>query len=284
MTAALRLKPKNRAASLLAHAREHRYAIGAFNAVNMETAEAIVQAAELEKAPVILQVSENAARYAGLEHLTAVCQSLREHASIPVILHFDHAETLESALTAVALGYDMVMLEGGDLDLDGNARRLKLLSKTAHALGVAVEGEFEVTLKGDRDATHLSASLLADFMKVSGVDAVAVDIGTSHKQTEKTAKLDLHHLRDLARHTAAPLVLHGSSGATPEDLRLAIFEGISKVNVATELMLEFTRGVREQLSDPQLYDARKYLGYAREVMTERVRTLIQNFGSSGQVL
>ncbi len=266
----------NTARTWLNAARAHGYAIPAFNAVNLETAQAIVRAAELERAPVIVQISQNAARYAALPLLAAVAVNLRETASVPVIAHFDHAETVGDAKAALGYGFDMVMFEGHDLIA------LRDLAQLAHERGAALEAEFEVVSKGERVSTRAEIEDLASFAQASRCDALAVSIGSAHKQTDKTSHLDLERLAQMASATALPLVLHGASGVLEADLRRAVALGIAKVNVATELAVVFTDAVRAQLEDSSLNDPRKYLGAAREAMTERARAIIQLLGASGR--
>jgi fructose-bisphosphate aldolase, class II len=272
----------NPATHWLRAARAEGYAIPAFNAVNLETAQAIVQAAELERAPVIVQISENAARYAGIGLLSTIGRELRAHATIPVILHFDHAETLVVAKDALEHGFDMVMLEGGDLGIEAQIAQLRVLSELAHAQNAAVEAEYEVVSKGDRPETHASIDDLTEFVQATQCDALAVAIGSAHKQTDKTSPLDLPRLEEIASATSLPLVLHGASGVREDDLRRAIQMGIAKVNVATELALVFTNAVRHSLEAPRLNDPRKYLGAGRDAMMERARTVIQLLGASGK--
>ncbi len=260
---------------ILMSARKNGYAIGAFNCVNLETITAIVEAAELEKTAVILQISENAARYAGLEELFAIAKIKKERANVPIIIHFDHAETYESAKKALDLGFDSVMLESAKLKPEENIRQLKELSnyaKTKHAL---VEGEFEITTKGSRSGQKLSAVKIAEMVQESGCELVAIDIGSKHKMTTKEASLDLKHLKEIANLVDKPLVLHGASGVSKEELQKAIKLGITKVNVATELMLSFSNAIRTELKDPDLYDARKYLARAQSKMQAKVREIIQ---------
>ena len=226
--------------SLLEQARQQGYAVAAFNAVNLETAQAIVRAAEQERAPVILQISENAARYGGLNALFAVAQTLQKAASVPVILHYDHAETLESALKAVELGFDSVMLEGADLGAEENVRQLETLADSAHTQGKLLEGEFEIVSKDGREGKTLEPDVLRELVAASRCDTVAIDIGSQHKMTEKSANLDLERLETIAERVSHPLVLHGSSGVPEQEIVVAVSLGIAKVNVATELMLAFT--------------------------------------------
>lgn len=271
------------AATLLERARRDGYALAALNAVNLETAEAVVAAAEHERAPVLLQISENAARYGGLSRLAAVARVLRAEASVPVILHFDHAESLASALRALDEGFDSVMLEGREGDRGAYERAVRELVETAHARGAAVEAEVEAVRKGERAAgDHLAPATVRAFADATGCDTVAIDIGTEHKQTRKRARLDFERLRAFARTVPHPLVLHGSSGVSDDDLAAAVQGGIAKVNVATALSLAFTRGVREVLEDPAVYDPRTYLAAARERMTDEARRYLRVLGSAGR--
>jgi fructose-bisphosphate aldolase, class II len=272
----------NPATHWLRAARTNGYAIPAFNAVNLETAQAIVGAAELERAPVIVQISENAARYAGIGLLSAIGRELRAQASVPVILHFDHAETLTIAKSALQHGFDMVMLEGGDLEMAAQVDQLRELAELAHAQNAAVEAEYEVVSKGDRETTHAAIDDLTAFAAATRCDALAVAIGSAHKQTDKTSALDLQRLEEIASVTPLPLVLHGASGVRESDLRRAIGLGIAKVNVATELAVVFTNAVRQALEDPKSNDPRKYLGAGRDAMTERARAVIRLLGANGK--
>lgn len=266
----------------LRRARTCGYAVGAFNAVNLETAQAIVRAAESERAPVILQVSENAARHGGLEPLLAIGRSLAASVTVPVTLHFDHAESLESAARAVELGFDSVMLESGSLGPEEYAGQLRRLAEVAHARGASVEGEFEIVSKSGRAGKDLPLEALPDLVEASGCDTVCVAIGSEHKMTGKTATLDLPRLERIAALVAQPLVLHGSSGVREDDLRRAVHLGIAKVNLATELMVVFTAAVRAALRAGDVSDPRKYLGAGREAMVGRVREYIRLLGSAGR--
>lgn len=262
-------------------ARRDSYALAALNAVNLETSQAVVLAAERERAPVILQMSHNAARYAGIRPLVALARELRAAASVPVLLHFDHAENLTTARLALELGCDSVMLESGNLDPRAYARELKVLAEVAHDLGALVEGEFEVVPKGERQASRNAPELIAELASWSNCDLVAVDIGSRHKQERKTAQLDLPRLRLLAAQIDKPLVLHGASGVSDAHLREAVSLGISKANLATELMMVFTQGALAELSRSPTNDPRRYLGAAREAMALAAQAVIRTLGSSG---
>lgn len=262
-------------AEVLRAARAGGYGLAAFNAVNLETAQAVVWAAEAVRAPVVLQFSQNAARYAGLAHLAALGRTLKRGAGVPVLLHFDHAETEADARQALDLGFDGVMLEG---DAPAPLRRL---AAEAHARGAYLEAEFEVVQKGERHSTRQDPAALVDFARSCGCDLLAVDIGSAHKQTAKTSHLDFGRLAALAALTPLPLVLHGSSGVPEEELARAVGLGISKVNLATDLSQSFTAAVRASL-DGGVGDPRVYLAAGRSAMQARAEQYIALLGGAGR--
>lgn len=266
----------------LAKARRLGYAIGAFNAVNLETAQAVVAAAEDERSPVILAISENAARHGRLDTLAALAVSLRGQAAVPVLLHFDHAETPTSAARALELGFDSVMLELDEPYSDAALGTIRELVRLAEGHGAAVEIECDVVAKGARrGATRASPELVARLVRETGCSLVAVDLGTSHKQAVKNAVLDLDHLAAVAAATDAAVVLHGASSVPPAELSRAVALGLGKVNVGTELMRAFTAAVRRHLEDPDVYDLRHYLASGRSAVRESVRSIMRTLNSSG---
>lgn len=252
------------------------YALAALNVVNLETAQAAVRAAEAERAPFIWQVSQNAARYAGLGLMAAIGRELKAHADVPMVLHFDHAETAEVALQAAEYGFEGVMLESDDAAL------LAPLAKQLHDAGVYLEAEYEVTEKGERQATHHDAVQdVARFARDSGCDLLAVALGSVHKQESKTSRLDLGRLGALVAATSLPLVLHGSSGVVEEDLAAASRQGLTKVNIATELTTAFSRAAQDAFSGGAT-DPRKALGVGRDAYMAQARKVIRLIGSSGR--
>lgn len=261
---------------LLRAARAGGYAIAAFNAVNLETAQAIVRAAEAQQAPVILQISQNAARHGGLHELAAIGKSLQAAASVPVLLHFDHAEDENAARQALEAGFDGVMLEGDD------PARLQHMADLARLYEGFFEAEYEVVGKGEREA-HLHSDIenLAAWAKESRCDLLAVNIGTAHKQEDKSASLDFDRLARIAALSPLPLVLHGSSGVPEEQLARAARQGISKVNLATDLTLHFTGAVKRSLA-AGAKDPRQYLGAGRDAMQARAEHYIKLLGSAGK--
>lgn len=271
------------AGTLLERARRDGFALVAVNAVNLETAEAIVAGAERERAPVIVQISENAGRYSRLSRLAAFARVLRSEATVPVILHFDHAESIDSARRALDERFDSVMLEDRLDRRDDYRRALRALADEAHTRGAFVEAELEAVQKGDRaSGSHLTPDAVRAFVQDTACDTLAIDIGTEHKQTRKEARLDLGRLRVVAEAVPHPLVLHGSSGVPDDELQEAVAGGVAKVNIATALSLAFTRGVREVLADGDAYDPRGYLAAARERMAVEVQRYVRLLGGTGQ--
>lgn len=267
--------PRVSGLDVLRAARAGGYAVAAFNAVNLETAQAVVQAAEACRAPVILQFSQNAARHAGLPQLAALGASLRAGAGVPVILHFDHAETPEVALEALRLGFEGVMLEGDD------PAELRPLAAAAHAAGGYLEAEYEVVEKGERRGERHDPAQLGRFAQDAHCDLLAVDLGSAHKHEVKDAALDFERLAALAAATPLPLVLHGASSVPEAELARAAQAGVAKVNLATDLTLAFTGAVREAL-DSGAKDPRAYLDAGRRAMQARAEAYITLLGSAGR--
>jgi fructose-bisphosphate aldolase, class II len=264
-------------------ARRNGYAIGAFNAVNLETAGAIVSAAELEASPVVLQVSENASRYAGFAPLTALCLALREEARVPVILHYDHAESLASAVRALGAGYQGVMVETAHLAPDAALCVIRDLVAVAARSGAFVEAELEIVHKGHRQGgPPLGVEELRDRARRSGCQLVAIDVGSRHKQRRCDTRLDLERLAAVAGAIPEPLVLHGGSGIHPDDIRRAVALGVAKVNLATDLSIAFTGALRAALADGDRVDPRLYLAPAREALVARVRYHLRALGGAGK--
>lgn len=263
-------------AEVLRAARAGGYAVAAFNAVNLETAQAVVGAAEAQRAPVILQFSQNAARHAGLAQLAALGLCLKRSARVPVVLHFDHAETPQAAREALELGFEGVMLEEGDPEV------LRPLAEAAHAAGGFLEAEYEVVTKGERHGERRDdPGELGRFARESGCDLLAVDLGSVHKGENKTARLDFTRLEALAALTPLPLVLHGASSVPEHDLVRAARLGVAKVNLATDLTLAFTGAVREALAGGAK-DPRAYLQAGRSAMQARAEHYIRLLGGAGR--
>lgn len=277
------------------HAHQNGYAIGAFNANTMEQMQAIVLAAQSEQAPVIIQVSHRALLYVGngnaiygLQYMAAIGRVAAQSVDVPVSLHLDHADETD-VLQAIALGFTSVMFDGDGLSFEENIAITRRLCAMAHDAGVCMEAEIGEVPKPDGAAFDETAIDLtrpddaAEFVQATGVDMLAVALGSVHGLTDKKIALDLERLRDIRSQVSLPLVLHGSSGVTDDTIAAGIALGLSKVNVATQLNQAFTREVRGVLaSDPGLVDPRKYLGPGRAAQIEIVRERIRFCGSSGK--
>ena len=273
---------------LLGRARAGRYGVPAFNVIALEYAEAIVAAAEETAAPVILQVSENAIRYHGgrLEPIAAACRSLAEDASVPVALHLDHATTRALCLSALQAGFGSIMFDASALPDDENVRETAAVVAWAHATGLSVEAEIGII--GGKDGHHEASAPTEPedaerFARATGVDALAVQVGTSHAMTEQTAALDLERIGRLRLAVPVPLVLHGSSGVPDAQLAAAVLAGLAKVNIGTRLNVAFTAAVRLRLSEqPSLVDPRPYLAEGRESVTAAAAGLLRTLGAAGR--
>jgi fructose-bisphosphate aldolase class II len=275
--------PLGSTADLLGSAARDRRGVGAFNVVQLEHAEAIVSGAARAGAPVILQVSENTVRYhGGLEPVALATLAVARGAAVPVAVHLDHAESPELVRQAVRLGFTSVMFDASRLAYAANVASTGEVVAHCHAHGVWVEAELGEV--GGKDGAHApwvrtDPEEAASFVAATGVDALAVAVGTSHAMRTQDARLDLELIRRLGARVPVPLVLHGSSGVPDADLARAVAAGITKVNIATRLGQAFTAAVRAHLEEhPSDVDTRAYLGRAREAVAAEVCRLLQLLG------
>ncbi|GAB3537608.1 class II fructose-bisphosphate aldolase [Arthrobacter tecti] len=256
--------------------------IGAFNVLHLETAEAIVAGAEAAGLPVILQVSENCVKYhGGLEPVGLATLAVARAAVVPVAVHLDHAEDPDLAMAAVDLGFGSIMYDGAHLEFAENVATTARVAEYARQNSVYVEAELGKV--GGKDGAHAPGVRTdpreaVDFVSETGVDALAVAVGSSHAMTERSAELDLELIGRLRDALSVPLVLHGSSGVADANIAAAIRAGMTKINVSTHLNGFFTRAVREALAnDPGMVDSRKYLGAGRAAMVSEVSRLLTLF-------
>lgn len=270
---------------MLSKAREGKYAIGAFNAENMEMVQAIVAAAEAERAPVIIQTTPGTLKYADAMIFAGQASRLAAAASVPVALHLDHGSSYELAEYCVKQGYTSVMIDGSLLPFEEN---VALSRRTVEMAGdTPVEAELG-TVGGKEDLHEASMSYTdpaqaEEFVRRTGVYSFAPAIGTAHGVYKSTPKIDLERLSEISARVGVPLVLHGTSGVPDETVRACIERGICKVNYATDLRITFTNAVKAYIAEnPNAFDPKKYLGAARAAVTERVRELIRVCGSNGK--
>lgn len=277
---------KAQTAELLSAAREQGAGIGAFNVLHLETAEALIAAAEAAGLPVILQISENCVAYhGGLDPLAHASMALAHSAAVPVAVHLDHAEDVDLALRAIELGFDSVMYDGSKLPFEANLAETRRVVAAAHAAGVAVEAELGEI--GGKDGAHAPGvrtdpAEAREFVAQTGADALAVAVGSSHAMTERTAALDLDLITRLAVAVPVPLVLHGSSGVADETIAAGIRAGLTKINVSTHLNKQFTQALRDYLAEnPTTVDSRKYLAAGRSAIANEADRLLRLFATAG---
>jgi fructose-bisphosphate aldolase class II len=256
--------------------------IGAFNVIHLETAEALVAGAEDAGLPLILQISQNCAVYhGGLEPVAMASLEVARGASVPVALHLDHAEDDELARKAVDLGFGSVMFDGANLPWAQNVAVTAGVAAYAHAAGVSVEAELGAI--GGKDGAHAPGvrtdpEEAAAFVAATGVDALAVAVGSSHAMTSRVAVLDLDLIARLHAAVSVPLVLHGSSGVDDDQLARAIRAGMTKINVSTRLNGLFTIAIRRYLTDnPRVVDSRKYMAAGRDAVSAEAARLLAIF-------
>jgi len=232
---------------MLAAARQEKRAIGAFNVANYETALAVMKAAEAEKSPVIIQVYDRLFQSDKAADIAGTLLRLARRSNQAIALHLDHGSSLDHVAVALHAGYTSVMFDGSRLPFAENAAKTKLAAELAHAAGCTAEGEIGHVAQGDETALTV-VSEAVDFAKQTGVDALAVSIGTAHGYYKATPKIDVERCREIAEALPGlPLVLHGGSGTPLEDVRAVIRNGIAKVNIATEYMDTYLKSSRAEL-------------------------------------
>jgi fructose-bisphosphate aldolase class II len=270
---------------LVTAAARAQSAVAAFNIITLEHVEAVIAGAESVNAPVVLQVSENAVkfRYGRLLPLARAAASAAERASVPVALHLDHVQSDELLRQAPDAGFSSVMYDASRLPYEENLAATRAAADWAHAQGLWIEAELG-QVGGKNGAPPLDAHApgartdpaeARAFVADSGVDALAVAVGSSHAMTTRTATLDHDLLKRLSGALDVPLVLHGSSGVPDHELAAATANGIAKVNIGTALNIAMTGAIREFLAaHPEAVDSRKYLSVGREAMARTVAHLI----------
>ncbi len=255
-------------------------AVGAFNVILLEHAESIIAGAQNVRLPVILQVSQNAVKYHGaLEPISLAVLACAAAATVPTSVHLDHAEDTELIRRALDLGYDSIMYDGSKLDFAENVKISKEMVDLAHSYNATIEVELGEI--GGKDGVHApgvrtNPADAKSFVDETGVDLLAVAVGSSHAMTSRDAQLDFDLISQIDLAVSVPLVLHGSSGVSDPDLQSAVRAGMRKINIATHLNHVFTDAVRSILtSDPKLVDPRKYIGSARGEVTSEISRLLR---------
>jgi len=279
---------------MLKKAQKGRYAVGAFNANNMEIIQAIIESAEEEKAPAILQASQGAIEYAGLDNIVAMVKVLAEKATVPIALHLDHGTDYYQNIKCLRAGFTSLMFDGSKLTFEENVKITKKVVEMAHTCDIPVEAELgQIGKMGDSDEPGVALEKVketmadpyeaAKFVELTKIDFLAAAVGTIHGCRTPFAKLDIPRIEKIRELTDVPLVLHGASGVNDEEVRKGISAGICKINIDTRIRMIFTKKIGEIIKmNPQEIDPRKLLGPAREVAKEVIRERMRVFGCSGK--
>lgn len=275
---------------ILQHANENNYAVGAFNVNNMEIVQAIIEAAEETKSPVILQASQGGLQYAGVEYIAALGKVAAENASVPVAIHLDHGTDFDQVIKCVRNGFTSIMIDGSKYDLEGNIDITNKVMEVCQPIGVSVEAELgkiggtedDITVEA-KDATFTDPEEAKEFVDRTGVDSLAIAVGTAHGVYKGDPELDFERIKTIKELLNMPLVLHGSSGVPAKDIKKAVSLGINKINIDTDLRIAFSKAIQKFVTEnPEVIDPRKIIGPAREAMKEKVKEKMELFGSVGQ--
>lgn len=301
------------AKEILVPARAKGYAVGAFNTSNLETSQAILEAAAELGAPVLIATSDSAIEYAGHDNLLCTVRGLAERLGVKAALHLDHGADVGVVVGCLRNGWTSVMIDASKLEFEANVAATAEVVKIAHLAGVPVEAELgrlegiedKVKVEG-RDASLTDPEQAQEFVERTAVDSLAVAVGTSHGayKFKGEPRLDIDRLAEISRRVSIPLVLHGASGVpadvleraakygaklpgargVPDDaIKAAISRGVAKINIDTDLRLAFTAAVRQVLTEkPEVFDPRKILGAGRAAIKDVVRRKIEIFGSAGK--
>ncbi|WP_435109643.1 class II fructose-bisphosphate aldolase [Nocardiopsis synnemataformans] len=266
--------------TLLDRAVARRGGVGAFNVILLEHVEALIAGAERAGAPVVLQISQNCVRYHGaLAPLALATLAAARRAAVPTAVHLDHATDVPLVHEAIDLGITSVMFDASELDYEDNVAATRAVVEHCHARGVAVEAELGEV--GGKDGVHAPGARTrpeeaAEFVRATGVDSLAVAVGTSHAMRTRDALVDHELIGRLSRAVPVPLVLHGSSGVADADLVKAVASGMTKVNIATRLNDAFSGALRDRLDErPDLTDPRAYLAPGRDALADEAHTLLR---------
>ena len=267
---------------LLLDAQKNGYAVGAFNVENMEMVQAVIAAAEELRSPVIMQTTPSTLKYADPDYFYANVAAAAKKTSVPVVMHLDHGSSFDLAMKAFRAGYTSIMIDGSHSGLEENIAITKAVVDACHAGGVPVEAELG-KVGGKEDDLDGGNGGFTDPKEETGVDSLAVAIGTAHGVYKGIPKLDVERLSQIREVVSVPLVLHGTSGIPDEDVKECIRRGICKVNYATDLRIAFTEGVKEVLTaKPDTIDPKKYNAVGREKVKEYVLGRIKVVGSEGR--
>ena len=262
---------------LLLDAQKGGYAVGAFNVENMEMVQAVVAAAEELRSPVIMQTTPSTVKYANLNYFYENVKVAAQESSVPVVIHLDHGNSFELAMQAYRTGYTSIMIDGSHEGFEDNIALTSAVVKACHPGEVPIEAELgkvggkEDDLDGGEGDPYTNPQEAAEFVERTGIDSLAVAIGTAHGVYKGVPKLDFSRLSEIRKAVSIPLVLHGTSGVPDEDVAECIKRGICKVSYATDLRIAFTKGINQVLKEnPDTIDPKKYNAKGREEVRKYV--------------
>ena len=272
---------------MLEKARQGHYAVGFFNAVNVEMARAVIETAEEMNAPVIVGTAEILLPAMPLERVAEYLVPMAKKARVPVAVHYDHGLTFDKCMEALELGFTSVMYDCSTEDYESNASKVAEMVRICHRKGVTVEGELGHV--GDNEGAgklenpsdyYTDPEIAADFVKRTGIDSLAVAVGNAHGDYKFPPKLDFERIETIAGHTGIPLVLHGGSGLSDSDFRTAVQKGVCKVNIFTDIDKAGKAGIEEGLAAGAA-SMMALIPYEIEAMKRVVRNKLELFGSAG---
>ena len=273
---------------ILVQAKEGKYGVGFFNAVNVEMARAVIETAEELRAPVMVGTAEILLPVMSLEHVAEYLIPMAQKASVPVCVHYDHGLTFEKCMEALHLGFTSVMYDCSTEDYEVNIAKVAEMVKICHAMGVTVEGELghvgdnEGAGKVENPSDYFTNPDVAlDYVQRTGVDSLAIAVGNAHGDYKFPPKLDFARIGKIAEMTRIPLVLHGGSGLSDEDFRIAVQKGICKVNIFTDIDKAGKAGIETGLQ-AGAKSMMELIPYEMEAMKSVVRNKLELFGSVNQ--
>ncbi|MFZ1871429.1 MAG: tagatose bisphosphate family class II aldolase [Chania sp.] len=277
--------------NMLLKAQQQGYAVPAFNIHNLETMQVVAETAAEMRSPVILAGTPGTYLYAGTANVVAIVKQLAAEYRIPLAVHLDHHETMQDIESKVNVGIRSAMIDGSHLPLAENIALVRQVTEFCHRYDVSVEAELgrlggiEDGISVDaKDARYTSPEQAEEFVRSTGIDSLAVAIGTAHGLYQGTPELDFTRLEQIRNKVSVPLVLHGASGLPDGDIQHAIRLGVCKVNVATELKIAFSDALKQYLAQhPQANDPRHYLQPAKQAMQQVVKKVIHVCGCEGKL-
>ena len=272
---------------MLLNAQRDGYAVPAFNIHNLETLQGVVDTAVEMRSPVIIAGTPSTIEYAGAEYINAMAEVAAHKYDIPIAIHLDHFEDVEAIKSNIDIGFKSCMIDASKLEYEKNIAKVKEVVDYAHKFDATVEAELgklggqeDDLIVDEKDAMYTNPNDVAEFVKRTGIDSLAVAIGTAHGLYKGEPKLDFERLKEIRSKVEVPLVLHGASDVSDELVMKAISLGICKVNVATDLKIPFSGALKEYFNEhPEANDPRKYMTPGKEAMKKIVEHKIQVCGS-----